>query len=734
MIRKIKGSFYQVYISLAIVLIFVCATWFHLPFVSYLIERVDYVLYDNVISKYWHKTPAKVKVVIIDIDTKSMNEQGKWPWPRDKIARLITNLKNKGVVVVALDIVMTEADVNFAKGLKEKLSQLPDIVKQKNLKQTLTKLTPLVDNDTLLAKSMSNQDVVLGYLLHYEKAASKGALPKPLLLGNEVTQIPLHKFDGHSGSLPLLMQAAHGSGFVSNIPDHDGNIRKSILIARYDGKTYASIALQAVMTYLLTDTLSLTIDKGQLLGINLDKSFIPTTNKGEIFIPFYGEPGTLTYYSATDILNNRVPRSALEGSIAVVGSSMILISDLHPTPISPLFPGAELIGNMITGIISKHITYPLSNNSLTATLLISVIGSVYAIVFPLLSLSVMLLVFLLSIAIIVAIFIMALVYFQAYLPIAVILLIIVSQTIANAIYAYLLEKQQKRKISHLFGQYVPESYVLELIKSEESLSMEGEERYMTALFTDIRNFTTLSQSLHANEVKRTLNTFFTPITKIIFDNKGTIDKYVGDLVMAFWGAPIKDPEHAQHAIDAALTIIKQLPIINQNMRDNALPEIQIGIGMASGVMNVGDMGSEFRRSYTVIGDTVNLASRLESLTKFYQVDILVNGPLVEQVTDVIWLPIDKVIVKGRDIAETIYQPLGWSEQVTSEIMEMKQQYIDALNYYYAQDWHMAKLAFEKLAQQMPETYLFQLYQQRIVTFMKSPPPEDWQGVFIHVTK
>ncbi len=734
MIKKILTYFKQIFINLSIVFLFIIAIWYPIPVISPLVKQVDYIFYDHVIKQFWHVQPPQVKVAIIDIDAKSLNEQGKWPWPRDKIAQLITALKKEGVVVSVLDIVMTRKGRNPATELKEKISLLRTNHKLERLKKTLTSLETEVDNDKLLAKVMAGQDIVLGILFHQEKNATEGALPKPLSLGSEAKNVNFHHFSGYSGSLPMFMQAAKNGGVVSDVPDFDGLIRTGIMIDEYNGKLYPNLALQTAMVYLLSDSLNLKFNNGKLVGITLDHIFIPTTSRGEILIPFYGEPGSLSYYSATDVMNHKIPKSALTGSIAIVGSSMILLSDLHNTPVATLFPGAELIGNMITGIISNQIITPYSNNRLTATLLVLVIGSIYAITLPMVSLGIMLLLLVLALVVIVTGFIISLVYFQAYIPIAVIVLIVFTQAIINSVYAYFTEIRQKKKISRLFGQYVPESYVEALIDSDETITMEGEMRDMTVLFSDIRSFTSISQSLPPSEVKRTLNTFFTPITKIIFDNKGTIDKYVGDLVMAFWGAPIKDSLHPNHAMSAALTMIEQLPTINQTMEDNDLPSIQIGIGLASGEMNIGDMGSEFRRAYTVLGDTVNLASRLESLTKFYQVDILVNETLVEQVDEIVWLPIDKVTVKGRNIAETIYQPLGWATQVDNRTMEARKRYIEALSYYYDQNWDKSKSLFEQLATEMPDRYLFQLYLQRINIFIKKPPPKDWEGVFIHAKK
>jgi adenylate cyclase len=296
------------------------------------------------------------------------------------------------------------------------------------------------------------------------------------------------------------------------------------------------------------------------------------------------------------------------------------------------------------------------------------------------------------------------------------------------------ERRQKREIRQLFGQYVPEDYVNELLESPEHHSMEGQTRTMTVLFSDIRNFTTISENLDATEVKNLLNSFFTPITEIIFNNKGTIDKYVGDMVISFWGAPMEDKEHAYHAVSTSLTMIEHLPIINAELLEKGLPSLQIGVGLATGPMNVGDMGSKFRRAYTVLGDTVNLGSRLQDLTKFYKVPILTNDITHAGQNNFVWRPIDKVAVKGRAGALTIYQPLGMVASVTTEVETELQRYLMALNFYYQQNWKEAETSFKSLLVSAPSTYLYQLYLDRITQFKKTPPPEHWDGVFIHSHK
>ena len=314
------------------------------------------------------------------------------------------------------------------------------------------------------------------------------------------------------------------------------------------------------------------------------------------------------------------------------------------------------------------------------------------------------------------------------------LFIISLQFFVNYSCSFIQEKRQRKKISQLFGQYVPEEYVKELIEFPENYSMEGQTREMTVLFCDIRNFTTISETLDAIGVKHLLNTFFTPITEIIFSNRGTIDKYVGDMIVAFWGAPMTDEDHTYNAILASLAIFKQLPEINKTLVANNLPPVNVGVGLSSGLMNVGDMGSQFRRAYTVLGDTVNLASRLQDLTKFYKVDILVNDKARANENNFIWRPIDKVTAKGRNTALTIYQPLGIVTDATPELLAELEEYQKALDEYYARNWQDAETRFTKLQSSHPNLYLYELYLERSTFFKNNPPPIEWDGTFKHLHK
>ncbi|KTC68934.1 guanylate cyclase [Legionella birminghamensis] len=712
------------------------------PYLDQFIIRSNSFIYDQILHLTVGNKSLPHRVVIIDIDDKSTQIEGRWPWPRDKFVTLLDNLKKAGVVVMAFDIVLSEAEINFAQGLEHKLQQLNNQPLSRELIPLLSKAIPLVDNDKAFAKVLSENEVILGFLFHDDSEVKKPALPAPLSLSKtnpaDIMKLNLFHFSGYNGILPLFLEAAHHAGFVSNVPDLDGSVRHGLLLATYNNRLYASLALSTVMRFLLTDSIDLlthTVQgKEELYGLNVGGIFIPTNSKGQLLIPFWGNPGTIPTYSATDIIQNKVSAQELSGTIALLGSTMVLLGDLHQAPLSQNFPGVEMNANIITGILEKQISSQFDWHTNKGVGIILTVGILLALLFPFLGPILLPLLFIIFISLILFVSYLVFNYKSIYVAPGFLLSLITLQALANFIYSFIQERRHKNRIKQLFGQYIPPSYMKEITDHPEQAHLEGESREMTVFFADIRGFTTLSESLDATELKRLLNSFFTPITNIIFDNQGTIDKYVGDMVMAFWGAPLHDDEHCQHAVKAALAIKAKLPEINLQLNQLNLPEVKIGMGLSTGIMNVGDMGSKFRLSYTVIGETVNLASRLQDLTKFYHVDILVPEMTRRNQEDILWLPVDKVIVKGSHKAVTIYEPQGYYADIPQETVDEIQDYEQALQSYYKQDWLNSKMAFEQLISRFPERYIYRMYLERINGFINNPPPANWDGAYIHIHK
>jgi len=735
-----KSKWIQVCLGLSCIFIMFITNIIHIPFVSSMIEELDARIYDQIIKLNWQHHQISPDVVIIDIDDKSVQKEGRWPWPRDKMADLIKKLKQYGVVTIGLDIVMSEAEINYALDLKNELMHLiPNpTVEQKQLPLLLDKIAPQVDNDQIFAHSLPGNNVILGYLFQDDPDIKEGVLPQPLTDSSGAflngTKLSMTQFSGYNGCLELFLKSAANAGFVSNIPDLDGTIRHDLVVAKYQNKVYPGLPLAVVMNYMLADHASLKIRNQKLYGLQIKGLFVPLNYHGQLLIPFWGKPETLSYYSATDIIRGKIPSDELQGAIAIIGSSMILLADLHQTPVAQLFPGSEMVGNVVQAILGQQLVMPYDWHSIQGKLGFILFGVLIAILFSLLGVVVMLLVTIITIFLILAFCTYLFVTLKLFVAPSLLLLLVVLLLLVNYSYLFILERQQRRKINQLFGQYVPEAYVKELMELPAPYGMEGQVRHMTVFFSDIRNFTSISETLDAVDVKHLLNAFFTPITEIIFSFRGTIDKYVGDMIVAFWGAPIQDEEHAYHAIMTALTVVNKLPEINQRLLENKLPALSIGIGLASGLMNVGDMGSEFRRAYTVLGDTVNLASRLQDLTRFYNVDILVNDVSRQQQEQFVWRAVDKIIVKGRKTGLTIYQPLGKVQDVSEDVILELEEYNKALDDYYAQKWSSAEKKFEFLKNKFSGIYLYQLYLDRIKVFRETPPPEDWDGVYIHLSK
>jgi adenylate cyclase len=320
------------------------------------------------------------------------------------------------------------------------------------------------------------------------------------------------------------------------------------------------------------------------------------------------------------------------------------------------------------------------------------------------------------------------------LPLASPLLLIGLIFILHMTYGFFIESRGKRQLAHLFGHYIPPELVDEMSDSPTDFSLDGESREMTVLFSDVRGFTTISEGMDPKQLTQLMNRLLTPMTRVIHKNRGTIDKYMGDAIMAFWGAPLKDSEHARHALYAALEMMNELKIMQAEFKARGWPQVNIGIGLNTGNMNVGNMGSEFRMAYTVLGDSVNLGSRLEGLTKNYGVNIIVSETTKQSISEYIFRELDLVRVKGKNEPVAIFEPVGHKndldKSVTSELTSYKQ----ALRGFRSQNWDKAEMDFFNLSRTNPERFLYQVYLKRISHYRKEPPGDNWDGVFTHTDK
>jgi adenylate cyclase len=739
LLQRIKKSALPITIGIGIVIFSLAFQFSDNPLLKSLRDRMEWLAYDVRLSGTLDKNPRPhPSIVIIDIDDKSLSEEGRWPWSRTKTATLINKLAEYGVVVQAFDIVFAEPETNIAISLLDILAQNKLSVAE-NVTDTLATMAENIDGDAFLARSLGDKEVVLGFAFvnNEEKFNTLGI---PLNLKNEqpLVNTVIPDFHGYISNLQSLQESAINGGFFNSTPDTDGVIRRSSLITLHEGQLYGSLAFKAVLVYFASE--GVTVRTAAIGNINVvdsiiyDNVRIPTNAQGGVLIPFRGGSYSFTYISASDVLQGKADPALLEGKIAFIGTSATGIGDLRPTPVSNIYPGVEVHASIAAGLIDKKFPVEPDWAGGLNFLITLVIGLFLALLLPFQSPLRAIFLFIVVAG--------GLIGFNAWLwidryfviSIASPLVMVFLLALSNLAYGFLFESQGKRQLKDQFGQYVPPQLVDEMMNSGEDLGFEGERREMTVLFADIRSFTTISESLSAQDLARMLNRFFTPMTEIIFTHRGTIDKYVGDMIMAFWGAPLRDPEHAKHAIQGALAMLDKVEETKPEMLAYGYPEINIGVGLNTGQMNVGNMGSDFRRAYTVLGDAVNLGSRLEGLTKQYGVKLIVGETTHAGQTDFLFRRLDKVRVKGKNEPVVIYEPLCSNYRATEDMFEEVAEYEAALDLYYARDWAESRKRFKALKENDPGRMIYSIYLDRMSSVNEMLLTDDWDGVFTHTSK
>jgi adenylate cyclase len=712
-------------------------TQFSSGYARQLLDRLDLLIYDlrfNVLLPYSHKEPAAQRIVIIDIDERSLKEVGHWPWSRKVVAELVDKLAAAGVVSITFDVVFSEPEPNMATAIAATQDATP-------IAHNLLQLAPQFDYDSRMAESIGKIDVTLGYILHDETFRT-GEMPASQIdLSPElVQQTSVENARGYTTNIPVLQQATRGEGFINGPPDSDGIVRRAPLVLRYGDQLYPSLALQTAMTYLLLDTVKPTvINSGNsvyLQSVELGDKLIHTDEKGQMLVPYRGHRGSFPYIPAVDVLNGKVDPALLSGSIAMVGTSAIGLVDLRTTPVGAMFPGIETQATIVDALLRGDAPYKPDIASGVNMVAIVVLGGLLALIMPFVGPAWMTLLGLGTTAVVVAGNVWLWQVQGLDMPVSGPLLTVITLYVINISFGFFTAAQQKDQIKGMFGQYVAPAHIDRLLDDPSALSFEGESKKMTVLFSDIRSFTNMSETLSASDLKSLLNRYFTPMTEIIFEQQGTIDKYVGDMIMAFWGAPLNDPQHEKHAVMAALLMQEKQAAMRDAFREIGLPPIYTGIGINTGHMNVGDMGSSYRRAYTVLGDAVNLGSRLESITKFYGAEILVSESTYAAVKDdFVWREVDYMQVKGKLEPIRVYEPLALPDAANESLLRHVQQYGLAREAYLARRWEEAYSLFAGLAA-VAEDFgkLCEIYRARIQVYRLEKLPDDWCGVWQHTEK
>lgn len=731
-----KRALPRVLMELAVVVLFLLhvSTAYRLP----LIEYLENFAYDARVAFTMPDTQSD-DVVIADIDEKSLAALGHWPWSRNKLAQLMDILFDYyDINVIGFDALFAEKDESGGLNILHELSA-NEFQGDEKFANVYHKYASRLMYDKQLGASLKNRNVVLGNIFNLEDIRVN-QLPKSLgdFDPELVSRFSVPHMSGYVANIDELRNNALSAGYINNSSvDSDGIFRRVPVLQEFDGKLFPSLALEIARIALGAPEVQFGIrDNGTQLSIQdfkLGETAVPLDLNGNVLVPYRGRAGSFPYVSIIDILEKKVPKEVLQGRVVLLGTSAAGLLDLRSTPVGNVYPGVEVHANIISGILNQSIrTLPDYTAGLEVVSII-LLTIIMMILQPRLSpgWNMVLLFFMVGVMVSINMYFWNIGF---VMPIATELLVLVWLFLIHMSYGYLFEFRGKQQITKQFGQYVPPEIVGELSNNPDAMNFEGQAKELTVLFSDVRGFTSISEGLEARELADLMNQYLTPMTKIIHEKRGTIDKYMGDAIMAFWGAPLSEPKHAQLAIEASMDMLERLNSMNEAFALRGWPEVKIGIGLNTGVMSVGNMGSDFRMAYTVMGDAVNLGSRLESLTKQYGVSFIVSEYTAAAVPSFAYLALDRVIVKGKLEPVTIYQPLCKLDQISIQQQKMLEKYQQAMQAYLNQDWGSAKILFIELASEEPERLIYKIYLERITIFETTPPPKDWDGVFEHINK
>ena len=716
------------------------------------LDRLDNIIYDTRLRATMPKTLDE-RVVIVDIDEKSLAEVGRWPWGRNRLAELTDELFDRQkIALLGFDVVFAEADESS--GLK-RLNELAqkELRDQPGFVDKLRQLQGSLDYDAIFAKALEKRPVVLGYYLTSDRdGRTSGVLPAPVM-GKEALQgrpITFTSWNGFGSNIARLAAAAPMAGHFNPIAEGDGVVRSLPLIAEYKGQYYESLSLAMFRMLAGSPTVSPGFPRERFLArsyqglenIQLklgNKTLaIPVDERVSSLVPFRGfagpKGGSFRYVSAADILSKSIPAGTLKDKIVLVGTTAPGLQDLRVTPVSEIYPGVEAHANVISGLLDGNILVKPDYAIGYEVVVLTLAGLVLAFALPLVTATRAVILSVVVVAVLGALNLWLYLSYGLVLPLAGALTMAATAFALNMSYGYFVESRSKRELANLFGTYVPPELVDEMVKDPDAYSMQATNREMTVMFCDMRGFTKMSEQMEPIQLQALLNGVFSRLTGLIRANRGTIDKYMGDCVMAFWGAPVETPEHAHLAVKSAMEMANAVRGINEEHRAKGIPEIGIGIGVNTGNMCVGDMGSNIRRSYTVIGDAVNLGSRLEGLSKIYGVDIVVSEAARKLAPDFGWQELDRVRVKGKDQAVAIFWPVAPANRVGAETEAELKAWASFLRAYRAQDWDQCDVLMLNLLRMNAKKYLYHLYSDRVASMRMLPLDLEWDGATNFETK
>ncbi len=692
------------------------------------------------------------EIVIATIDEKSLSEIGRWPWSRTVVATLVDALKRNGAKAIGFDIVFSEPDDNSSLKTIAKLSN-----EMKSMGLNDPRLANLIkgkkqeaDTDAILAKSIEKaNNVTLGYFFHTSKKEAGHMTAKEIAENEKLishSRYPLvqsvaqpdeeNLIRAYSAvpSLKKLSRAAENSGYFNAFPDPDGVIRWSPLVIKHGENYYYSLPMATLIQYLGMPTVKLKMIDYGVESIQLGDVRIPVDESGRLLINYMGPAKTFPHYSITDIIHGRLSPDLLKDRIVLIGATATGIYDLRVTPFSNVYPGVEIHANVIDNILHRNFLEHSAWVSFLDVCSIILLGLILGVSVPrvnavygiFLSMGLM------------AAFVVAntavFIYYGLWINMIYPLLTMATIYLMITVYRYVTEEREKKKIRGAFQYYLTASVMNEILKDPSKLKLGGDKKDLTVMFSDIRGFTTISEKLTPQDLVHLLNEYLTAMTNIVFKYDGLLDKYIGDAIMAIWGDPVDQPDHPSRACRTALEMMADLKVLQEKWQKEGWPLVDIGIGINTGDMVVGNMGSDMRFDYTVMGDNVNLSSRLEGINKEYGTNIVISEYTYERVKeDMFCRELDSVRVKGKKLPVKIYELICDRKDVAGH-EPYGRIFEDALAKYKGAEWDEAIFLFRKVLEIRPDDPPSMLYINRCEELKAHPPEGVWDGVFTMTKK
>ncbi|MBI4633592.1 MAG: CHASE2 domain-containing protein [Deltaproteobacteria bacterium] len=692
------------------------------------------------------------ETVIAAIDEKSLSELGRWPWPRTTMAKLVATLNAGGAKAVGFDIVFAEPDENSTlKTIADLNRETADLgIGNPQLADLLNKKKMQADTDAVLAGMIKKAgNITLGYFFHtsgkdvthltekeiaVETENIAGSRYQMIKTGAKPDEFALvHAFAAVT-NLRSYSQAAENSGYFNAFPDTDGTIRWSPLVIKFRDNYYSSLAISLLLQYLDWPPLVLKMDEFGVSGVEIDTTVIPTDDAGRMLVNYMGPAKTFPHYSISDIIGGRVSPDIFRNKIVIVGATATGIYDLRVTPFSAVYPGVEIHATVIDNILHRKFLQQTWWTKFLDVCAIILLGLVMGMLIPRLRAMMGLLIGIVLIAVYFIINTYVFSHYRVWINLVYPVVTMLAVYLGITVYRYVTEEREKKKIRGAFQYYLTASVINEMLKDPSKLKLGGDKKNLTVLFSDIRGFTTISEQLPPEELVHLLNEYLTAMTDLVFKYDGLLDKYIGDAVMAVYGAPLDQPDHALRTCRTALEMIDALKVLQAKWREEGKPLINIGIGINTGDMVVGNMGSQMRFDYTVMGDMVNLASRLEGINKEYGTNIVISEFTHAVVKNVMSCrELDSVRVKGKKLPVKIYELLSETKDA-GPLQEFVRLFEEGLAKYKQGLWDEAIALFRKVLEIRPDDPPAELYIARCTALKENPPPAPWDGVFTMTRK